>query len=142
MPLNKRRPFRRSLLAALDAALPLQHCPSGKVILRQLGKYRAEIYLPISRRTEPPGSIHPSLIAPVDALAARRAKLRILHVKHFDPFVIQIDEFKIVKLLQHEMARVIKHVSSPIIAYTLQTHLKRYPIMQIFSVMNLHADTV
>src|SRR6266446_782691 len=36
MPLDERRPLRRSLFAALDAALPLQHRPSRKVILHQL----------------------------------------------------------------------------------------------------------
>src|SRR5258708_33620363 len=106
MPLDKRRPFSRSLLAALDAAFPLQHRPSRKVILRQLGKYRTEIHLPISRRTKPPRSICPSLIPPINALPSRRTKLRILHMKHLDPAVIQIDEFQIIELLQYEMARV------------------------------------
>src|SRR6202521_6311742 len=109
MPLDKWSPFRTSLLAAFDATLPLQYRPSRKVILRQLGKNGAEINLPISRRTKPPGSIYPSLIAPVNALPACRTKLRILHVKHFDAIVIQIDELQIIKLLQHEMARITKH---------------------------------
>src|SRR5712691_4445107 len=115
MPLDKRRPFRRSLLAALDATLPLQYRPSRKLILRQLGKYGAEIHLPIPRRTKPPRSIRPSLIAPVDALPARRTKLRILHVKHLDALVIQVDKLQIIKLLQHEMARVIKYVASRVL---------------------------
>src|SRR5258708_29053352 len=140
MPLNKWRPFRRSLFAALDAALPLQHRPSWKVILRQLGKYRIEINLPISRRTKPPGPINPSLIAPVNALTARRTKLRILHMKHFNPAVIKIDELQIIKLLQHEMARIKKHIASRMIAAALQKHFKRHPIVQIFAGMNLEAQ--
>src|SRR5258708_2292682 len=140
MPLNKWRPFRRSLFAALDAALPLQHRPSWKVILRQLGKYRIEINLPISRRTKPPGPINPSLIAPVNALATRRTKLRILHMKHLDPAVIKIDELQIIKLLQHEMARIKKHIASPMIAATLPKHYKRPPIVQMFARMNLKAQ--
>src|SRR5260370_859008 len=88
VPLNKWRPFRCPLFAALNAALPLQYRPSGKIILRQLGEYRAEIHLPISRRTKPPRSIHPRLIAPVNALPPARTELRILHMKHFDPFVV------------------------------------------------------
>jgi hypothetical protein len=45
---DKRRAFRRALLAALDAAFPLQHGPAGKIILRQLGKNSGEIDLPIA----------------------------------------------------------------------------------------------
>src|SRR5882757_4285567 len=84
MPLNKRRTFRRPLLAALDATFPFQHRPSGEIILCQLGKYGAEINLPITRRTKPSGSIDPGLVAPVNALPAGRTKFRILHVKHFN----------------------------------------------------------
>src|SRR6202171_1976684 len=125
MPLNKRRPFRRSLLAALDATLPLQHGPSRKVILRQLGKYRIEINLPIPQRTKPTGSIYPRLIAPVNALAACRTKLRILHMKHLDPAVIKIEELQIIELLQHEVTRVKQRVASRMIAAALQKHFER-----------------
>src|SRR6267143_1439416 len=140
MPLNKRRPFRRSLFAAFDAALPHQHRPSRKLILRQLGKYGAEIHLAISRRTKPAGPIYPGLIAPVNALPSCRTKLRILHVKHLDPAVIKIDELQIIEPLQHEMARIKKHIASRMIAHTLQKHFKRHPIVQIFARMNLKAQ--
>src|SRR5260370_40667356 len=110
VPLNKWRPFRRSLLAALDATLPLQHRPSGKIILRQLGKYRPKIHLSIARRPKPSRPIYPRLIATINSLSAARTKLRILHVKHLDPFVIKADEFQIIQLLQHEMARIVKQI--------------------------------
>src|SRR5213595_1171469 len=98
MPLNKGRTFRRALLAALDATFPFQHRPPGKIILRQLGKYGAEINLPVTRRTKPSSSIGPGLVASVNALAACRTKFRILHVKHFNTAVIQIDELQIIDL--------------------------------------------
>src|SRR5260370_34563834 len=82
MPLNKRRPFRRTLLAALDAALPLQNRPPRKIILRQLGKDALEIHLPIPRRAKPPRPIHPALISSVNALPARWTEFRILYMKH------------------------------------------------------------
>src|SRR6266849_463648 len=137
---SQTRAVRRSLLAALDATLPLQYRPSRKVILRQLGKDRPEIHLPIPRRTKPSRSIHPSLIPAIDTLPARRTKLRILHVKHLDAAVIEIDEFQIIKLLQHEMARIIKHVASRMIAHSLQKHFKRDPIVQIFARMDFEAQ--
>src|SRR5580704_925905 len=99
MPLDKRSPFCSTLLAALDATLPFQHRPSGKSILRQLGKYGAEINLPVTRRTKSSRPIDPRLVATVHALAACRTKFRVLHVKHFDAAVIKIDEFKIIELL-------------------------------------------
>src|ERR1700730_6628347 len=139
MPLDKRRSFRGSLLAAFDATLPLQHRPPRKIILRQLGKYSAEINLPISRRTKPSGSIYPGLIAPVNALSACWTELRILHVKHLNPAVIQIDELQIIKLLQHEMTRVKKHVATRMLAHTLQKHFECHPIVQIFAGMNFVA---
>src|SRR5260370_1785877 len=122
MPLNKRRPLGRRLLAALDATLPLQYRPPGKIILRQLGEYRPEIHLPISRRTKPPRSIHPRLIAPVNALPPARTKLRILRMKHLDPFVIQIDELQIIELLQHEMAGTKKYIASRILPHPPHKH--------------------
>src|SRR5712691_7115484 len=139
MPLDKRRPFRRSLLAALDATLPLQYRPSRKLILRQLGKYGAEIHLPIPRRTKPPRSIYPTLIPAVNALPSRRTKLRILHMKHLDPLVVQVDKLQIIKLLQHEMARIKKYIASRVLAHALQKHFKRDPIVQIFARMDLEA---
>src|SRR5207245_5690754 len=99
VPRNKRRPFGCSLFAALDAALPLQHRPSWKVILRQLGKYRPKIHLSISRRPKPSGPIHPGLIAAINSLPPARAKLRILYMKHLDSLVIKVNELKIIQLL-------------------------------------------
>src|SRR6267378_653818 len=122
MPLDKRSPLGSSLLAALDATLPLQHGPPIKAILRQLGKYGAEIHLAISRRTKTSCPVHPGLIAAIDALAACRTKLRILHMKHFDALVVYIEEFQIVELLQHEMTRVKQHVAAWMIASALQKH--------------------
>src|SRR6266850_1568840 len=140
MPLDERSPFRGSLLAALDATLPLQHCPPIKAILRQLRKYWAEIHLAIPKRAKPPGSIYPGLIATIEALAAGRTKLRILHVKHLDAVVIQIEEFQIIELLQHEMTRVKQHIAPWMIAGALQKHLERDPIVQIFAGMDLEAQ--
>src|SRR5215471_20766085 len=37
VPRNKRRAFPRSLLAALHAALPLEHSPALEIVLRELG---------------------------------------------------------------------------------------------------------
>src|SRR5260370_26583173 len=115
MPLNKWRAFRRSLLAALDAALPLQHRPTREVVLRQLGEYRLEIHLPVAQRTKPPRSADPRLITAINTLPARRTKLRILYVKHLDPLVAQVDKFQIIQLLQHKMTRVVKQIASPMI---------------------------
>src|SRR6266481_2780302 len=140
MPLNKRRPFRCALLAALDAALPLQHRPPRKIILRQLGKDGLEIHLPVSRRTKPPSPINPRLIPTVNALPSRWPKLRILNMKHLDPLVVEVDEFQVIELLQHEMTRVVQYVAPRMLAYPLQKHFKRCSIVQIFTGMDLQAQ--
>src|SRR5260370_10025897 len=137
MPLNKRPPLGSPLLAAIDATLPLQYRPPGKIILRQLGEYRPKTPLPLAGRTKPPRSIYPRLIAPVNALPPARTKLRILYMKHLDPFVIQIDELQIIELLQHEMAGIKKYIASRMLAHALQKHFKRHSVMQIFARMNL-----
>src|SRR5260370_7233457 len=117
MPLNKRPPLGSPLLAAIDATLPLQYRPPGKIILRQLGEYRPEIHLPISGRTKPPRSIHPRLIAPVNALPPARTKLRILYMKHLNPFVIHIDELHIIDLLHPQIPGITNHLPSAIPAH-------------------------
>src|SRR5712664_76962 len=139
MPLDERSSFRSSLLAALDAALPLEHGPPIKAILRQLGKYSAEIHLAIPERAKPPCSIYPGLIATVDTLATCWTKLCVLYVKHFDALVVQVEEFKIIELLQHEMARVKQHVAPWMISGALQKHFKCNSVVQIFAGMDLEA---
>src|SRR5436853_3221348 len=140
MPLDERRPFRRSLFAALDAALPLQHCPPRKVMVRQLGKDRPEIHLPVSWRPKPPRPFHPGLVSPVNPLPPRRTKLCILYVKHLDAAVVQVDELQVIKLLQHEMARVVENIASWMFSHPLEKHFKRGPIVQILARMNLKAQ--
>src|SRR5437016_5228121 len=130
----------RFLFAALDAALPLQHCPPRKVMVRQLGKDRPEIHLPVSWRPKPPRPFHPGLVSPVNPLPPRRTKLCILYVKHLDAAVVQVDELQVIKLLQHEMARVVENIASWMFSHPLEKHFKRGPIVQILARMNLKAQ--
>src|SRR5215471_16711659 len=48
VPRNKGRALFRTLLAVLQAALPFEDRPSGKIILRQLGEDRGKINLAVS----------------------------------------------------------------------------------------------
>src|SRR6184192_349503 len=82
----------RALLAALQAAFPFEHCPAIKTVLRQFGKDAAEIHLPVAQRPEAPRALHPRLVSAVDSLAARRAKLRVFHVKHFHAGVVDVEK--------------------------------------------------
>ena len=138
--LDKWCAFRRALLAVLEAALPFEYRPAVESVLRQSGKNRAELYLPIAQRTESPGAIHPRLEPGIDALPAARVELGVLGVKHPDARMIDVDELQIVELLQQEMAGVIQNVAAPVIVHALQKHLKGDAIVQILARMDLVAE--
>src|SRR6476646_6301464 len=87
---NERRAFLCALLAILDAALPFEYRPTRIVVLRELGKYCAEVDLPVAQRSESPGTLDPGLIAAINPLASAWTELRVLYVKHFDPLVIDV----------------------------------------------------
>src|SRR5438046_9095084 len=122
MPRNEWRAFGCALFAALDAAFPFEHGPTVKTVLRELGKNGFEVDLAIAGRAEPSGAVDPRLKTPVHALAAARAELGVLHVKHLNSVVIEIDEFEIVELLQDEMAWIEQNVAAGMIFRALQTH--------------------
>src|SRR5690348_737335 len=136
---NERSTFGRSLFAALEAALPFEYSPTLVVILGQLGKNRGEVHLAVTQRTKTARAIDPGLITSVNALPAGRAKLRVLHVKHFDALMIEIDVLEVIELLQNEMAGIKKQIASGMIVDPLQKHLKRRAIVDVFAGMNLKA---
>src|SRR5690242_18353263 len=137
VPRNKRRPFSRSLLAALHAALPLQHRPSIEIVLRQLGKNSAKIHLPIAERPEPPRAPNPRLVSAINSLSPRRMKLRVLHVKHFHSRMINVEKGHVVELLQNKMAGVEQNVAPFVSAYALQEHVECHAVVQILARMQL-----
>src|SRR5213083_2856018 len=133
MPRNEWRAFRCALFAALDAAFPLEHCPTVKTVLRELGKNCFEVDLAIAGRAEPSGAIDPRLKTTVYALAAAGTELGVLYVKHFDSVVIEVDEFEIIELLQDEMAWIEQNVAAGMIFQALQKHFKGDAVVQILA---------
>src|ERR1700746_798144 len=107
VPLDKRRALPRALLAALQAAFPFEHCPAIKTVLRQFGKDAAEIHLPVAQRPEASRPLHPRLGSAADSLAARRAKLRVFHVKHFHAGVVDVEKREVIELLENKMAGIV-----------------------------------
>ena len=105
--LDERRAFASAVLGMLQAAFPFEHGPGIVIVLGELGEDRAEIDLSVAERAEPAGAVDPALIAAIDADAAGRIELRILHVERLDALVVEIDEGEIVELLQQEMARIV-----------------------------------
>ena len=91
MPRDERRAFRSALIAAFDAALPLQHSPPVVAVLCQFGKDSGEVDLSVTQRAESASAIDPRLEASVDALASGRIKFSVLDVKGFDTAMIDID---------------------------------------------------
>src|SRR5207237_6390816 len=89
---NKQCPFPRSLFTTLQAAFPFEDGPSGKIIFREFGKNCSNLNLTITERTEAACARDPRLVSAVHSLATVWPELSVLHVKHFDPLVIKIDE--------------------------------------------------
>src|SRR5581483_1869584 len=140
MPRNERCAFFGALVAALQAAFPLEHRPSVKVVLSKLRKNSSEVDLAIAQRAKASHARNPGLITAVNSLAAARAKLRIFHVKHLDSRVIDIDEFQIVELLQHEMAGIKKDIAALVAAKPVEKHLEGHSVVEVLAGMNFETE--
>src|SRR5581483_7265615 len=81
----------RTVLGMLQRALPFEHRPAVVIILRQLREHRTEIDLPVTRRAEAAGPVHPALEAAIDALSAGRVELGVLDVEGLDALVVDVD---------------------------------------------------
>ena len=108
--------------------------------MREPGEDRGEINLTITQRPKAARPRKPGLIAAVNSLAAIRPEFCVLHVKHFDSFVIDVDVFQIIELLQHEMTGIIENVATLVSAETFEKHLKCDAIVQIFAGVNFKAQ--
>src|SRR5207344_3244562 len=91
-------------------------------------------------RTKTAGALQPRLIATVDALLASGTKFRVLHMKHLEARVVEIDELQVVELLQNKMAGIVEHVAAGMLANTIEKHFEGSAIMEIFSRMNFVAE--
>src|SRR6266542_3864131 len=61
-------------------------------------------------------------------------------MKHFDSLVIDVDEFKVVELLEDEVTRVEQNIATLVSAQPLQKHLKTDAVVQIFAGMQFKAE--
>src|SRR5919108_3193444 len=135
VPRNKRRTFPRSLIAALHATLPFEHRPSVEIVLRQLRKNPAKIHLPVAQRAKTPRASNPRLVSPVNALAPRRMKLRVLHVKHFHAGMIDVEKRQVIELLQNKMAGIEQNVASFVPTHAVEEHVERHTIVKVLARM-------
>ena len=132
--------FGGALLGALDAAFPFQYGPAWKIVLGELREDSFEVDLAIAQRAESSGAIDPGLKASVDALAACRKELGILHVKHFNAVVIEVDVLEIVELLDDEVARIVEEVAARVIVEALEKHFESDSVVEIFTGVDLEAE--
>src|SRR5437867_5469007 len=133
------RPFAGAVLRVLEAALPLEHRPTGIVVLRQLREDGLEVHLTVAEGTEPASAIDPRLEPAIHALASGRIELGILDVKHADLVVIEVDVLEIVELLQHEVTGIVQQVAALVTAHALEEHLERHTVVQILAGVDLEA---
>src|SRR5215469_11132819 len=130
---DERRALPCPLFGALDTALPFEDGPSVEVVLRKFGEDCAEINLPVAGRTEAACTRDPRLISAVDALTSIGPELGVLHVKHLDSRVIEIDELEIVQLLKNEVTWIEQNIASLMAFDPVQKHLERDAIVKIFT---------
>src|SRR6266566_7657578 len=128
VPLDKRRAFPRALLAALQATFPFEHCPTIETVLRQFGKDAAEIHLPVAQRPEAPHTLDPRLVSAIKSLAARRAKLRVFHVKHFHAGVVDVEKREVIELLENKVAGIEQNVAAFVPAYGFQKPIEGHAV--------------
>src|SRR5471030_264754 len=134
------RPLPRAILRMLQRALPFEHSPARKIILGHLRKDRPEVDLSVTQRPEAPRAIHPPRITAIYPLPAVRTKLRVLHMESLDAVVINIDELKVVQLLQQKMTRIEQDVRSRMSVHSGKKTIERHTIVQILARMQLVAN--
>ena len=69
--------------------------------------------------------MRPFRVARVNALLWRRAKLRILHMKGFDPLVVDINEADVVERLQAKMRRIVIDAAALVALELVEEALER-----------------
>ncbi|MNS95797.1 hypothetical protein D3C72_1300690 [compost metagenome] len=129
-----------AVFRVLQAALPLQHCPAGEVVLRELREDRLEIDLAIAERTESPRTIDPVLVAAIHATAGTGVVLRILDVEHADAVVVAVDEAEVVHLLQQQMAGVVQDLRAGMLVHYIEEALEGSTVVQILTGVDFEAQ--
>ena len=109
-------------------------------MLGKLGEDAGKIHLAITQGPEPARAVDPALIAGIDALAAVRIELGILHVIGADALVIDVDERQIVELLQQEVRRIVVDLAARVAAERLQEHLEGGAVEDVLAGMDFIAD--
>src|SRR6185369_12975278 len=132
VPLDELGAFARAVFGMLQRALPFEHGPARKIVLRHLREDRAEVDLPVAQRAEAPRALDPAAIAAIDTLPPIRTKLGVLHVKGLDALVIDIDEREVVELLQDVVTRIEQYVCAPVVLHGREKTFERHTVVQIF----------
>src|SRR6202042_904876 len=96
-----------------------------------------EVDLAVAKRPEAPRTIDPVLIAAIDARAATRPILGILHVKRPHALVIDVEEGKVVELLQDHVAWVVENIRAGVPANRVEKALEGHAVMEVLARVKL-----
>src|SRR6516165_6636084 len=140
MALNKFSTFARTILGSFETAFPFEHCPAVIAVLRHLREDATEIHLTVAKRAEPAGPRQPWLIARIDSLPPSGVELRVLHMKRFNSFMVDVDERQIVELLQNKVRWIIVDANSFMAADGVDKHFERRSIKKILPRVDLIAQ--
>src|SRR5579871_1135369 len=130
----------RAVLRVLERAFPFKHGPGRIAVLRELREHAAEIDLPVAKRAEAARPLDPRRIARVDALPAGRVELGVLDVERLDALVIDVDEFEIVELLQHEVRGIVVDRAALVAFERVEKALEGGAVENVLAGMKLVAD--
>src|SRR5208337_4425388 len=130
----------RAVLRVLQAAFPFEDGPRRIAVLRHFGKNAAEVDLAVAERAEAPRPLDPRRIARIDALPPGRIELGILDVERLDPLVVDVDEFEIIELLQHEVRRIVVDRAALVALDRVEEALECRAVEQVLAGMELVAD--
>src|SRR5215469_10392211 len=134
------RALSGTLLGALHATLPLEHCPAIEPRVGQEREDAFEVDLAVAERAEAPGALVPWLVAAVDADAAVRSELGVLDVKATDPLAVQFDECAVVELLQEEVARIVVDTGGGMLVCMVEERLEGGAVIDVRTGMEFVAD--
>ena len=137
---DERGPLACALLGALHTALPFEDRPPTVVVLGKEREDAFKVYLAVAEGPEPPGATVPVLISAVDTDATVGVELRIFDVERPNALVVELDEMRIVELLQQEVARVVGDADRRMLIDLVEEHLEGGPVIEIGAGMELVAE--
>src|SRR5690606_4496936 len=134
---NKFCAFACPVFGMFDATFPFHHRPTFEIVLRELAEYFFEVNLPVAGRAISACAVEPTLVTAKCSLSPGGIKFRVLYMKCFDAFVIKVDVFDVIELLQYEVRWIVEQAGAGMTFYLLEEHFVCGAVEKVFAGMDL-----